>query len=93
MSCAQLTDAEVVAELTTERPLSRYCVVAGSLRTWARLQQPSGDIWLPLTLLIDDNRLALAAPDAMLRAGVQSFHSDSEAAEWARTHNWSELSS
>jgi hypothetical protein len=85
-----LTDSEVVAELTDECPLWRYCVVAGTLRTWVKLRRPDstdGD-WLPLSLIVEDNRLARVAVDAMLRAGVPSFRSSQEAVVWVRTQSW-----
>jgi hypothetical protein len=84
------TDAEVIAELTSDMPLSRYCVIAGSVRSWVRLKQSKGGaVWLPLTTLIEDNLLARVAVDALLRAGVRSFDSVEEAVAWSRTQSWS----
>jgi len=82
---ARPTDADVVAQITAERHLSRFCLVAGRLRGWLKFKMPSGEMWLPLPLTMEDNRLAAVVPGAMLRAGVRSFQSHDEAIAWART--------
>jgi hypothetical protein len=83
---AEWTDAAVVADLTRELPLARYCLIGGRLYTWGRLRQPGGDAWVPLWLLIKDNALAAAAPGAMCRAGARAFRSAEEAVAWGRAH-------
>lgn len=79
------TDVEVVAELTREVPLARYCLIGGRIYTWSRLKYADSVVWLPLYLLVEDDSLSQAAPGAMCRAGVKSFRSAEEAVAWGRT--------
>lgn len=80
-------DAEVVADLTREVPLARYCLIGGRIYTWGLLRQPGGGgVWVPLGMLIEDNVLARVAPGALCRAGVRAFRSAEEAAAWGREH-------
>lgn len=83
---AEWTDAEALADLTRELPLSRYCLIGGRIYTWCRLRQPGGDVWLPLGMIIEDNTLAEAAPGVLCRAGVRAFRSAEEAVAWGRAH-------
>lgn len=80
-------DAEVLAHLTKELPLTRYCVIFGEAYVWGRLKLETGELWLPMGLLIDDNALAQAAPGALCRAGVRTFRSTKEAVAWGRLHS------
>ena len=85
---AEPTDAEAIAELTRELPLSRYCVIGGRVRSWVKFRELRGGTWMPLALIIEDNLLARVAVGALLRAGVRFFRSVEEAATWARTQSW-----
>ena len=78
------TDAEAVADLTREMPLSRYCVVGDRVLTWFKVTNVQGDRWILRPLLMEDNLLARVAADALLRAGAQSFESVQEATAWAQ---------
>ena len=80
----QWGDAEVLAHFTMEKPLTRYCVICGEAYVWGRLKLDTGEFWLPLWLMIDDNELALAAPGALCRAGARTFRSAEEAVAWGR---------
>jgi hypothetical protein len=76
------TDAQVVAEFTCKVPLSRYCLIDGSLHQWYFHR----GAWRPGRVLIDDDSLSAAAPDAFLRAGVCDFQSYEEAAALRVAH-------
>lgn len=78
------TDAEAIADLTREVPLSSYCVIGGQVFGWCKLQGPQGGRWFLRPLLMEDNLLARVAAGALLRAGAQSFESIQEATAWAQ---------